>query len=151
MDSIRIDTGIKRIQINDGPNFIEFDPTDVAFADKFYKLIKDFDGKQADYQSRAKAISDDKELDSNGRPANIPAGLEMIREMCTFMRDGIDGVFGSGTSQTVFGDAMPLDLGMFTQFFHGITPFIQTARADKMNKYITPPVAAKRKKHVGAK
>jgi len=40
MDNLRIDTGIKKILINDGPEFIEFNPSDVIFAEKFYKLTK---------------------------------------------------------------------------------------------------------------
>lgn len=134
MDSIRIDTGIKRIAINDDPNrIIEFNPSDVVFAEKFYQLIKDFEIKQADYEKRAKALDEQKDVDANGIPVNLEEGIALLRDVCEFMREKIDYIFGKGTSQMVFGDA--LNLEMFDQFFTGITPFIQKARDVKIKKY----------------
>jgi hypothetical protein len=49
------------------------------------------------------------------------------------MRGQIDVLFGEGTSQKAFGNA--LELGMFEQFFSGITPFVQTVRKEKIAKY----------------
>jgi hypothetical protein len=137
MDSIRIETGVKKIQINDGPEYIEFNPADVSFAERFYQLIRDFEAKQVEYQKRAEAIDANKELDANGIPVNLPDGLAMIRDVCEFMREKIDGLFGKDTSRKAFGDA--LSLSMFEQFFTGITPFIKTARANKVAKYQKQP------------
>ena len=46
MDNIQIDIGTKKVHINSGPEFIEFNPSDVTFAEKFYQLVKDFNAKQ---------------------------------------------------------------------------------------------------------
>ena len=137
MDSIRIETGVKRIQVNDGPEYIEFNPADVSFAERFYQLIQDFEVKQVEYQKRAEAIDANKELDASGIPVNFPDGLAMMREVCEFMRAGIDGLFGKDTSKKAFGDA--LSLSMFQRFFEGITPFIKSARTEKIVKYQKQP------------
>jgi hypothetical protein len=68
-----------------------------------------------------------------GVPVNMKEKLALMLDICYFMRGQMDSVFGVGTSQKVFGDANTLD--MFTQFFDGITPFIQKNRAEKMAKY----------------
>jgi hypothetical protein len=135
MDSLRIDTGIKRVMINDDPSrVIEFSPEDVAFAEKFYSLIHAFETKQSEYDRRSKAIDENKAVDASGLPANVSDGLALLREVCEFMRGEIDGLFGAGTSQKAFGDARTLD--MFVQFFDGITPFIKTARDEKVRRYL---------------
>jgi len=145
MENITIETGVKRIMINDDPNnVLEFSPEDITFAEHFYQLIQDFQVKQAEYQKRAEAIDANKELDASGIPANVPAGLAMMHEICDFMREQIDLLFGAGTSQKVFGDA--LSLTMYEQFFQQVTPFIQRSRSEKLAQYAPPPAAKKRHK-----
>ena len=138
MDNLKIDTGVKRIMVNDDPNnVIEFSPGDVSFAEGFYRLIKDLNVKQLEYQKRAEVIGANKEKDENGVLVNFPEGLAMMRDVCEFMRAGIDGLFGKDTSKKVFGNAMSLT--MFEQFFTGITPFIKAARTEKVAKYRKVP------------
>jgi hypothetical protein len=137
MDSIRIDTGVKKILINDGPEFIEFNPGDVAFAEKFYSLISEFETKMVEYQARSDEIDANKGVDTHDIPVNFESRIKLMRDVCEFVREKIDGLFGTGTSQKVFGNALTLD--MFSQFFEGITPFIQKARTEKVEKYQKKP------------
>lgn len=133
MDSIRIDTGEKRIAINDDPErVIIFNPEDIGFAERFYQLMQDFEAKQDEYQARADEL-DNQELDERGIPSRIGESLALLREVCEFLEERIDHLFGPGTSQKVFGDALTLD--MFEQFFTGIIPYVQTARSGKVAKY----------------
>lgn len=137
MDNLRIDIGVKHITINDGPEFIEFNPSDIVFAEKFYQLIKDFEVKQVEYKKRSEEIAAKVEKDGIGIPTNLSDNLVLMRDVCEFMREKIDGLFGKDTSQKVFRDT--LSLNMFEQFFTGITPFISTARTKKVAKYISHP------------
>lgn len=136
MDSIRIDSGIKRISINDDPErVIEFNPTDVSFVERFYELIRTLEEKQAEYLVRAEAIDMQGEFDEYGLPANVGEKLAFVREVCEFMYQQIDTLFGPGTSQKVFDGVLNLDgIG---QFFEGITPFIQSARTERVAKYVS--------------
>jgi hypothetical protein len=133
MDSIRIDTGVKKILINDGPEYIEFNPNDVSFAEKFYSLISEFETKMVEYQARSDEIEANKGLDTHDIPVNFEARITLMRDVCEFIRERIDHLFGVDTSQKVFGNALTLE--MFTQFFEGITPFIRKARTEKVAKY----------------
>jgi hypothetical protein len=148
MDSIRIDTGVKKITINDGPDYLEFNPADIIFAEKFYRLVHDFEDKKAEYTARAEAIDANKEIDANGVAKNIPDGLALLHEICSFTEERIDNLFGEGSSKKLFGDAMTLN--MFEQFFTGITPFIQQVRISKIKRYIPEqkqPVVPQRRSH----
>lgn len=142
MDNLNINLGIKRITINGDPNrVIEFNPSDVAFAERFYALMGDLNAKQAEYQKRAKQLESNS-VTTDGLPVNFAANLALMREVCTFMRSKIDDLFGPGTSQTVFEDNNTLN--MFEQFFTGITPFIQAARAEKTARYQRPKHSGKK-------
>ena len=134
MDNLRIDSGLKRIMINDDPNrFIEFNHNDVLFAEKFYALIKVFEEQEVKFQERIEQIQKNEEKDAYGIPVNTQETLDFVVEVCNFLREQIDKVFGAGTSQTVFGETQSLE--MFEQFFTGITPFIKSSRTEKVTKY----------------
>jgi hypothetical protein len=135
MDSIQIDTGLKKILINGDENvFIEFNPEDILFAEHFYALVQDFGIKQKEFEARSAALGVD------GKP-NLPANMALIKEMCVYLREQVDTLFGKGTSQKIFGDAMVLR--MFEQFFTGLTPYIQIAREQKVAKYVVTKPAQK--------
>jgi hypothetical protein len=134
MDSIRIDSGVKQIAINDDESrVIEFNPKDIVFVERFYGLISEFEQKEVEFLEKARAIDDKKEKDAYGIPVNTGESLKLLLEMCNYLRSQIDKVFGNGTSQIVFGETQTLN--MFEQFFTGITPFIQEEREDRVKQY----------------
>ena len=136
MDSLQINTGEKRIPITrDGVSAGElvFNPSDTLFAERFYKLIGEFENKLTQYQVKSVVLEADNTPNGNDLPANMGARLELVKEACEYARESIDKVFGAGTSQTVFGDTYSLD--SVQQFFEGITPYIKTARTEKVAKY----------------
>ncbi len=137
MNNININSGEIRLTINDDENrVIAFNPSDLQFVDRFYSLIVDFENKEKEYREKEKEIDKNTEVDSYDIPVNFKEKLELIKEVCEYVREKIDFVFGEGTSQNVFGNTNTLD--MFEQFFDGITPYIQKARSEKVNKYAKP-------------
>lgn len=132
-DSLRIDTGGKKVLINDGPEFIEFNPSDVAFVEKFYSVIAEFKAKGEEFKIKAALIDGQDEVDEDGLPKNMLARIAFTRELCEYSYNQIDFLFGAGTSKTIFGGALNLEL--VEQFFSGLIPFIQENRNEKLEKY----------------
>lgn len=133
MDSIRIESGKRRIAINDDPErVITFDPQDILFAERFYAAYLEFETKKAAFEERLRTVGTGT-LDGNGIPIDVDQGIACMKEMCVFMREKIDLLFGAGTSEMVFGDTLSLE--MIGQFLDGITPFIQRARSQKTRAY----------------
>jgi len=134
MENLKL-TGIKRISINDNPdNVIEFNPQDILFIERFYAVYREFQAKQVEFDVLSKELDDNKNvLAEDGLPVNFEAGLKFLKDTCIFVREKIDIVFGAGTSQKAFGDALSLE--MIEQFFKGVTPFVWEARAEKVQKY----------------
>ncbi len=134
MDSIRIQTSKKKLLINDGPDFIEFDPTDVLWVERLYSVYREFEVKQTEYETQAKKLDANKKVtDENGIPLNIEEGLGFLHEICDYMREKIDQLFGQGTSQVVFGDSLSMEA--IGSFFQGITPFVEAVRVQRISRY----------------
>lgn len=135
--AIKINTGRIRLEVDcDGvKNEISFNPNDINFVDGVYNLLSDLEKKQEDYKERIEELEKDNALDESGVPLNIQKRLAIIKEICIDLEKQIDIVFGEGTSKKAFGDALCFE--MFEQFFNGITPYIEKARADKLKKYKT--------------
>jgi hypothetical protein len=146
MESIRIETGEKRIAIlRDDVNVgeIVFNPSDVLFAEKFYKLVGDLRNDMQAYKQRADAL-DEEEPPGDTIPKNFDERMALIKETSDYMRGKIDAIFGKGTSQMAFGDTLVLDA--YLQFLDGLTPHIKNARTKKIARYANP-VAEKKNRH----
>lgn len=132
--SLTIDTGVIRLAINgDELRVIAFNPNDALFAEKFYKMLGTLQTRFTEYQIKADIVEAIQETDANGIPLNTGERIELMKEVCIFARGQIDELFGAGTSQTAFEDALSIEA--IIQFFEGVKPFVQSARADKVAKY----------------
>jgi hypothetical protein len=134
MPNLRIDSGAVELTINDGPEVLIFNPSDINFAKGFYNLLKTFNSKQKEYEERARVIDANTTLDADGLPANIADGMALIDDICNFTFEQIDLLFGKGASKKVFGELRTIN--MFEQFFQGITPYLRSARAPMIEKYV---------------
>lgn len=138
MDSIRIDTGLKRIAINEDPNrIIEFNPKDLLFAEKFYAMVKEIktmlkeiENKSVEFDIRSKDV----DFDDPKFTDVIDEALIFHKQSCEKMFEEIDKLFGKGVSEMVFQGVYALEV--IAQFLDGITPFITEERSAKVEKYM---------------
>jgi len=125
VDSLSITSGKVRLCINDDETrVIEFNPNDLAFTERYILLVDNFMQRRVDLT---------KQLDASPGDAIPVGGLALLREAVDYFRSEIDETFGAGTSTKVFEDAYEIE--MFKQFFDGIAPYVQRARAKKTGKY----------------
>lgn len=145
MDNITVSAGAKRVMINDNQDcVVEFNPTDVVFIERFYAVYQAFNVKQVEYLQRSGELdAQSSEVDADGIPVNMQAGLDFVKEICSFARDKVDYLFGEGTSQKVFGNVQSIE--MIGQFLEGISPYIQQERQKKIRKYTRKNTAKKSK------
>lgn len=135
MDNLQIDDGTIRLTINgDANRILSFNPKDELFAEKFYHLVGNFKKDLQRFEERAKPIDDNNELDEDGLPVNLQSRFDIMKDVCAYVRNQIDEVFGTGTSNIVFGTIN--NIGMFEMFFKQITPYMAQARSEKVSKYI---------------
>jgi hypothetical protein len=120
---------------------LDFNPSDQVFAENFYAVIRDFQSKQADFERRSKKLDAITDADEMGVPINADEKLAFRRDICEYMRSKIDGLFGTGTSEKVFGDALVIEI--YLQFLEDVSPLIETARNEKMKRYLNKDLAGK--------
>lgn len=101
---------------------ITFNPEDVGFAQKFYALSEGLGAKEQEYD----AVLRDESAPMGGK-------LQTLWEICGWLKEQVDLVFGAGCSETVFGEGCSPD--MFRQFFAGVEPIIRKSRSGKTKKY----------------
>lgn len=133
--SIAIDVGEIVLAVNeDASKLVRFNPGDVAFAERFYALTRDFQKKLVEYETRYRVLDKETKVDADHLPVNMDKRIGLMRDICEYIKSRIDSVFGDGTSQAVFGDALTLE--MFDQFFEGVSPYFDSARERVTKKYM---------------
>lgn len=144
-DTLQISTGEKHIPVvRDGAPVgeIVFNPSDVVFAEKFYKVLGEIEAKTSEYQRQIETLDAANEKDGDDIPLNMGDRLALLRSICEYNNSLIDSVFGAGTAKTVFGDALNLDV--FQQFFDGVALYFKQARAEKLKQYIVDDAKIRR-------
>ena len=118
MDSIRINNGVKVIEVNDAGDTIRLPLSDDSFVKGFYGLLNDI-------KTQAEAIS--------AKKADIAETIDDVVKFDEEVRDKTDALIGEDTCKKVFGDVLPSS-DMFIELF----PFIEdhtNKRVANMNKY----------------
>jgi len=149
--SITIDPGTVRLLINDDKErVISFNPKDINFVERFYRLVGHLETKVQEYELKYADLVRESDV-TTGIANNMPELIDLVLEVCKDLRGEIDLVFGEGTSQIAFGDTMNPD--MFSQLIDGLIPYVQDTRTQIVQRYMPPPkpVIIKKSKRVRSK
>ncbi len=155
VNSLKIDDGKIRLAINDDPKrVIAFNPNDMGFIEKIYRLVSDYQGMEAKYErvvaENGGLVKRDvlrRQLEEEGRADVIDEALKIATELFSKIDQSLDDLFGEGAAQKITDGARSFHI--YEQFFDGIAPFIQISRAEVLEKYNHP--AYTRKKHTKKK
>lgn len=90
MAELKFDSGVKEYTVN-GKRVVSFNPTDVHFARKVYRVFEQMDEKQGEYESAAKNTD------------NVGAFFAVYERIDTEIRAMLDETLGEGVSDAVFG------------------------------------------------
>ena len=127
MAELHINSGLVRLDIiRDGENVgvFKFNPKDVGEAQRFGNVVAEMEAKREEYTKKAS------EADTSD---NAKARVDFMVEFIKFLRNSIDGIYGDGTSELVFGKT--LDVDMFFEFMQGIAPYYKNASTERTAKY----------------
>lgn len=134
MDSLRVDSGIKTIEVNDAGECISIPISDAAFYERFGDLVKNFDGKQAEIEQRAKDLSEKhKDKPDNDADAIIDS-IQLYSELCRYTCEEIDKLFGEGCCRKVFVGVQNPSVELIGDFFDKITPLLNQYAQERNQK-----------------
>ena len=89
-EELELDDGLLCLSIN-GKSETVFNPTDIGFIEKIYKVFDSLTEKQDTMEARVKSAA----------PREI---FDVARKADAEMREMVDGVMGAGTCESQFGD-----------------------------------------------
>lgn len=127
MDSLRIDNGLKKIEVNDAGEYIEFSVVDSGFFRAFFDLLQWFDEQENRKEIKEIEEQGDKVVSDDGSKVNYDAAnsvLDIHEKISKEACEKIDNIFGAEASRKIFGSIVP-DMYMVADFFKQITPFIE--------------------------
>ena len=132
-DKITLTSGLKKIQVNENGDCIQFDARDQGFADRFAKLLKDFNTKRDEYEAQVAEI---RAMPTETQTQQIDAALKALEfnsALCGWMAGEINAVFNDDVKQKVFGDITPTGEA-WAEFLWQLAPIIQEARAEQSER-----------------
>lgn len=146
MDSLRIDNGTKKIEVNDDGECIEFSVVSNDFFRAFSGLIQWFDGQEQRQdikdmeEQQKKVVSESGDgIDYEALNSVLDIREKISKEAC----EKIDGIFGAEASRKIFGGIVP-DMFSIADFFEQITPLIEKY-AKERNQAVSKKYSKSRK------
>lgn len=136
MGGIRVNTGIKRIEVNDDGDYITLSLNDNAFLDRFFSLYERLKNMADESSAKEKAIHD-KYMGRADEAGLIQETFGLYAEAGAAMKAEMDGLFGEGACRKVFGDITPA-FELYLDFFEQLTPYLREfaeEKAQRMSKY----------------
>lgn len=122
MDSIRVNSGVKVIEVNDAGETISLPLSDDSFIRDFFALLNEI-------KDKSQAIT--------GKSNDTEAVINDVVLLDEEIRDKTDALIGENTCNKVFGAVLP-SIDQFVEFFTLLNPFIEEhsqKRVENMNKY----------------
>lgn len=138
MDKLRLDSGLKKIEVNDNGEYITVNLSDGAFFDKFNSFLNWFYKKQDDVEKKCdelKAKYPEQEDESMDRQIHMFGdSAKLYRELCDEVCVELDKLFGERCFQKVFPEVESPGFELIIDFIDNITPLLQKYAAERNQK-----------------
>lgn len=136
MAGIRVNTGVKRIEVNDNGDFITMSLNDNDFLSRFFSLYENVQKMAEESSAREREIQEQYK-GSEDKLGLAKASYDLYTQCGKDMMGEVDALFGDGTCNKVFGDITPT-FDLYIEFFEQLTPYLQEFAREKiqrMSKY----------------
>lgn len=134
MAGIRVNTGNKKIEVNDNGDYIVLNLNDSSFADRFFSMVDHVQERADEAAKKAKELQAQCEP---GSEALIRAVASLYREFHENVAAEVNAFFGPDACKKVFGNIVP-DIELFDDFFTQLMPYFEQfgkERAQRLSKY----------------
>lgn len=134
MDGIRVNSGAKRIEVNDNGDYITLNFADQSFPTRFFAML---DRVLETTEAASPKEAEIKEKFTVGGLDYTRAMAQLNEDIHSAVVSEIDGFFGVDTCKHVFGDIVP-GIDLIDDFFQQLMPYFQKygqERTRRMSKY----------------
>lgn len=134
MDSLRINSGIKNIEVNDNGDYISIPISDTTFYERFGALIKSFEKNQAEIEQQGKELSEKHKDKPDDDVDMIVDTINLYSKLCKDVCAELDMLFGDGCCSKVFVGVENPSVELIGDFFEQITPLLQKYAQERNQK-----------------
>lgn len=137
MEPIKISTGKIKIPLlidDERTVVLEIDPDDLLFYERFYHYYQEVQEKSVYFTERMKSIQAGLPDEDDISNEDFEQQRKLIEETCDFMKEKINGLFGEGTYESIFGTKK--NIFAVSEFMTAILPAITTKRKEKIDKFM---------------
>lgn len=127
MAGIRVNSGIKRIEVNDEGDYITLSLSDNAFLDRFFSLYENVQ------EMASESAAAGKEIGGSDDNKNLREVFRLYEEAGKKMCFEVDRLFGEGTCEKVFGSITP-SIELYIDFFEQLTPYLHEFAQEKRQR-----------------
>lgn len=141
MDKLRVNSGIKTIEVNDAGECIQFSATDSSFFESFFELVNWLESDEL-----KKLITELEGQEDSVESEDISTAQKSVKTYKGIIEQAmnkIDSIFGSDASKKIFCGITP-DIYAIFDFFEQIMPYIEKY-ANERGRYISKKYSTKRK------
>lgn len=134
MDKLRVDSGIKTIEVNDNGDYISIPISDASFFERFGKMMKNFERKQAEIEQQGKELSEKHKDKPDDDVDMIVDTMGLYSKLCKEVCAELDNLFGEGCCRKVFVGVENPSIELIGGFFEQITPLLQKYAQERNQK-----------------
>lgn len=134
MDKLRVNSGIKNIEVNDNGDYISIPISDTAFYERFGAVMKNFEQKQAEIEQKAKELSEKHKDKPQDDVDVIVDSIQLYSELCSYTCAELDRLFGEGCCEKVFVGIKNPGIELIGDFFDQITPLLNQYAQERNKK-----------------
>lgn len=124
MDKLRVDSGIRNIEVNDNGDYISIPISDAAFYERFGALMKNFEQKQVEIEQKASELSEKHKDKPDDDVDTIVDSIQLYADLCRYTCGELDKLFGEGCCKKVFFGIENPSMELIGDFFDQITPLL---------------------------
>lgn len=129
-NKITVDSGIKKIEVNDKGECITFSTRDQAFIVGLVALVQDFDKKKEEYRAKLAEVEAMPSDTQEEQIARAVAACDFNMKICGQLKQQVDETFHDDVCRKVFGDITPT-VDAFAEFFIQLAPLVSIAQAEQ--------------------
>jgi len=134
MDKLRVNSGIRIIEVNDNGDCISIPFSDTSFYEQFGAVMKNFEQKQAEIEQKAKKLSEKHKDKPKDDVDMIVDTMQLYSELCQYTCAELDRLFGEGCCKKVFVGIKNPGIELIGDFFEQITPLLNQYAQERNNR-----------------
>lgn len=133
IDSIRVDTGVRKITVNDEGETISLNFADQSFPVRYFNMVDEFQSQQEIFQKEEDDLikeCEENQLSEYERMRKTAAFNLKIHE---FFKERVEALFGTDACRKVFGDIVP-SVDMYMDFISQLAPYFEKYGKERQKK-----------------